>query len=53
MNKKTLYLKPKISVIMGNYNSKKYLKLAISSVLRQTFKKFEFIIVDDASTDGC
>ena len=53
MNKKTLYLKPKISVIMGNYNSKKYLKLAISSVLRQTFKNFEFIIVDDASTDGC
>lgn len=52
MDKKPFYTKPTISVIMGNFNSKKYLKLAISSVLNQTFKNFEFIIVDDASTDG-
>ncbi len=42
---------PAISVLMTVYNGEAYLKEAIESVLAQTFKDFEFIIVDDASTD--
>lgn len=41
---------PKISVVMSNYNTNnEYLKLAVNSILNQTFKDFELIIVDDAS----
>ena len=39
----------KISVLMPVYNGEKYLKQAINSVLNQSFKDFEFIIVDDGS----
>ncbi len=42
---------PKISVIMPNYNSEKYLKEVIESILNQTFSDFEFIIIDDGSSD--
>ena len=42
---------PKISVIMPMYNSEKYIELAISSLLNQTFKDFEAICIDDSSTD--
>ncbi len=41
----------KISVLMSVHNGSDYLKEAIQSVLDQTFKNFEFIIVDDGSTD--
>lgn len=41
----------KISVIMPTYNSEKYLKASIDSILNQTFKDFEFLIIDDNSTD--
>lgn len=41
-----------ISVIMAVYNGEKYLGEAIESILVQTFTDFEFIIVDDASTDN-
>ena len=43
--------KPKVSVIMHFYNCEKYLDKAISSILNQTFQEFEFIIINDASTD--
>jgi len=43
---------PKISVIMSVYNGKKYLGESISSILNQTFKEFELIIINDASSDG-
>ncbi|PIR73122.1 MAG: hypothetical protein COV26_00220 [Candidatus Nealsonbacteria bacterium CG10_big_fil_rev_8_21_14_0_10_36_23] len=41
-----------ISVLMPVYNAEKYLGQSIESILNQTFRKFEFVIVDDASTDG-
>ncbi len=43
---------PVLSVIMPVYNAEKYLKQAISSVIKQTFRDFELIIMDDASTDS-
>lgn len=44
--------KPMISVVTPVYNQEKYLKESIESVLNQTFTDFEFIIVDDQSTDS-
>jgi len=43
--------KPLVSVIMPAYNSQKYIERAIESILCQTFKDFEFIIINDASND--
>lgn len=43
---------PKVSVLLTNYNGEKHLDEAISSVLAQTYTDFEFIIIDDASTDS-
>lgn len=43
---------PKISVIMPVYNGEKYLNEAIDSILNQTFSDFEFIIINDCSTDN-
>jgi glycosyltransferase involved in cell wall biosynthesis len=42
----------KISVLMPAYNAEKYISEAIESILNQTFKDFEFIVIDDCSTDG-
>jgi glycosyltransferase involved in cell wall biosynthesis len=42
---------PLVSVIMPVYNSEKYLKEAIDSVLNQSYKHLELVIVNDASTD--
>ena len=41
----------KISVILPVYNSEKYIKKSVESVLNQTFTDFELIIVNDGSTD--
>jgi glycosyltransferase involved in cell wall biosynthesis len=43
---------PSISVIMPIFNGEKYLEKAITSILDQTFDDFEFIIIDDGSTDN-
>lgn len=43
--------KPIISVLMAVYNGEKYLGEAIDSILAQTYSDFEFIIVNDGSTD--
>lgn len=40
-----------ISVIMPVYNTEKYIREAIESILNQTYNKFELLIVDDKSTD--
>jgi glycosyltransferase involved in cell wall biosynthesis len=42
---------PKVSVLMSVYNGDRYVKEAINSILNQTFTNFEFIIIDDGSTD--
>ena len=42
---------PLVSVIMSVYNGETYVREAIDSILRQTFKDFEFLIIDDASND--
>ncbi|EGR0539792.1 glycosyltransferase family 2 protein, partial [Vibrio cholerae] len=41
-----------ISVIMSVYNAEKYLSESIESILKQTFRDFEFICIDDGSTDS-
>jgi len=43
---------PRITVIISVYNSEKYIKEAVDSILTQTFEDFEFIITDDSSTDS-
>jgi glycosyltransferase involved in cell wall biosynthesis len=43
---------PAISVLLSCYNSARWLDESINSVLSQTFEDFEFIIVDDGSTDS-
>ena len=51
-NKDHLIKQGLVSVIMSNYNtSGEYLKEAVESILAQTYSDFEFIIIDDASTD--
>ena len=43
---------PKLSVIVPVYNTEKYLRECIDSILAQTFTDFELILVDDGSSDG-
>lgn len=42
----------KISIIMPVYNKEKYVEKAVESVLNQTYKNFELIIINDGSTDN-
>jgi len=43
---------PAISVLMSVYNTARYVAEAVESILAQTFREFEFIIINDGSTDG-
>jgi glycosyltransferase involved in cell wall biosynthesis len=43
---------PLISVLMPAYNARRYLREAVDSILAQTLDDFEFIIIDDGSSDG-
>lgn len=43
---------PEISVIVAVYNVKKYISTCVESILQQTYKPKEIILIDDASTDS-
>jgi len=45
-------MSPQVSVLMSVYNGAHFLPQSIESVLKQTFSDFEFLIINDASTDG-
>ena len=44
--------KPLISIVMSVYNDSAFLYEALDSVLRQSYQDWEFVIVDDSSTDN-
>ena len=43
---------PKISVLMSTYNDAEYIREAVESILKQSFTDFEFLIIDDVSSDN-
>lgn len=43
---------PKVSILLTSYNHEKYIGESIESILNQTYKDFELVILDDASTDN-
>ena len=45
-------MKPFVTILMPVYNAEKYVADAISSILNQTYSNFEFLIINDASTDN-
>ena len=42
-----------ISVIVTVYNIERYLRRCVDSILAQTYRDLEILLVDDGSTDGC
>ena len=45
-------MNPFFSIIIPVYNSQKYFKICLDSVLRQNFNNYEILIINDASRDG-
>ena len=43
---------PKVSVIIVNYNGKKFLEKCLESLCKVNYENFEIIVVDNNSTDG-
>src|SRR6185436_1700471 len=43
---------PRVCVLMSVHNARKTLAQTVDSILNQTLRDFEFLIIDDASTDG-
>lgn len=44
--------KPLVTILMATHNGSRFIREALSSVLQQTYERFELLLVDDASTDG-
>lgn len=44
---------PLVSVVISVYNTEKYLARCVDSILAQSYRQLEIILVDDCSTDGC
>ena len=51
--KRNIMSQRKFSIITINYNNKEGLRKTIESVVGQSFRDFEYIIIDGGSTDGC
>ena len=51
MKKGEVFVIPKVSIVMPAYNAEKYINETIDSILNQSYKDFEFIIINDGSTD--
>ena len=45
-------MRSKVSIAMGNYNCAPYIEEAVDSIIAQTYKDWELIIVDDCSNDN-
>ncbi|MGO9566182.1 MAG: glycosyltransferase family 2 protein [Desulfomonilaceae bacterium] len=43
---------PEVTVLMAVYNGERFLRPALESILNQTFRDFEFLIINDGSSDG-
>ena len=51
MNKMAMFSEPLISVVVPVFNSEKYIKSCVSSILEQSYKNIEIILINDGSTD--
>lgn len=48
-----MLIRPKVSIVVPIYNVEKYLHRCVNSLIRQTLKDIEIILVDDGSPDNC